>query len=105
MKPWLACILMILFSFQALPVKELGKLLGKKAIQEQVQDESGDTSDASKQFAEKEIEKLFVHSQAFQLTTLVVEEQVKVALHRFHFFEDHFHPDITTPPPDAAFFS
>jgi hypothetical protein len=102
MKQWLSYILIILFSFQALPVKELRKLLIKKAITEQVGDESSDSNDTSKQFAEKDIEKLFVHTQLFHLTAIYSMEQVKVALHNLPVFEDHFHPDITTPPPDAA---
>jgi len=101
MKQWLSYLLIILFSFQALPVKELGKLLIKKAITEQVEDEANG-ADTSKQFAEKDIEKLFMHTQVFHLTAIYSTEQVKVALHNLPVFEDHFHPDVTTPPPDCS---
>lgn len=102
MKQWISFILILLFSFQVLPVKELGKIFIKKNLTEQVQDETDGSSDATKKLNEKELDKLFVHAPTLRLTAMFTEELVKVALHNLPLFEDHFHPDISTPPPDVA---
>ena len=87
---------------QALPVKELRKLfIKKKAIVEQVQDETDETSESPKDFTEKSVENLFLKS-LLSMSADFSKEQVKVALHNFGILEDHFHPDISTPPPNAA---
>ena len=102
MKPWLSYLLIIIFSLQALPVKELGKLFIKKAIIEKVQDEADESPETLKDSKETTSEKLFLPPFSFTFSAAFTEKKVKVVLHNRLPYEEHFHPDISTPPPDAA---
>lgn len=106
MKYWVSCLLMILFSLQQLPVKELGKLLVKKTSTEQVEDGDGSGTDEDnpsplKQLKEKEDPlKYCMSTVSFQFKEVIVTHQVATALHKAHRLVPHFVPDIATPPPN-----
>lgn len=102
MKQWLSYLLIMLFSFQALPVKELGKLLLKKAAIEQTADETEEDAGAAKELKEKAIEKLYLQAGSLHFNALIADDLAKIALHQLSILAPSFYPDITTPPPDRA---
>ncbi len=103
MKQWLSYLLIILFSLQVLPVKELGKMLLKKAATGQSADDNEEESGAGKDLKEKTIDKLFLTTDGISFRMFITDSLVKTALHYLCHFKASFYPDITTPPPDKAF--
>lgn len=104
MKLWVSYLLIILFSLQQLPVKELGKLLVKKSTTEQVQDSdeaNNEDTPAPKQFKEDPL-KYCLHPVSFHLKEIIITHRVETALHEAHQFIPHFVPDIVTPPPNLS---
>lgn len=100
MKKFLAYIFLFIFSFQVLPVKELGKLLFKGTMTEEVH-ESGNSDDGSFSKLKKEDPKILFH------TTLLARQQylagkVHTAIHEADRLPVNFIPDILTPPPNQA---
>lgn len=107
MRFWVSCLLMALFSLQQLPVKELGKLLLKKACTEQSGDDEGnagnDDPPTPKQFKEKEdTDKCYPAPLLFHTREVIVEHRVETALHEAERLVPHFVPEILTPPPNRA---
>lgn len=101
MKRLLSYLLILLFSIQALPVKELGKLLLKKAAIEQTADESEENG-AAKEVKEIEVEKAYLQSGVLIFHRLIANDLIRIALHQLSLSAITYYPDITTPPPDQA---
>ena len=101
MKLLLSYFLIILFSLQSLPVKELGKLLVKKSATEQVQDadEEMEKEASSKQWKEYN-QKLYLHSPSYVFHATFTALKVAIALQDAGIIRPHFVPDIPTPPPN-----
>lgn len=98
MKQLLAYIFILIFSFQVLPVKELGKLLMKGNLTEEIKE-----TDASEG-------KLKGKSEEFKLSgfndfdgrTRFFNHQVHVAILGTELLPSFFIPDILTPPPNFS---
>ncbi len=96
MRQFIACIFLTIFSFQVLPVKELGRLLFKSVMTEEVQGQDADIDGKVK----KEID-LFTFTPEKPLHTDVLGAKISVAIHYSDGLPDHHVPDILTPPPNC----
>lgn len=96
-----AYILIILFSFQVIPVRELGKFMFKKAATEQVQDIDEDQGAACKKKG-AEGTKLLPGVAFFRLRQILSNRQAQTALHIRFIITPHFVPEIPTPPPNRC---
>ncbi len=104
MKKVVAYIFIIIFLFSALPVREIGKMLGKGQTTEEVHADDDGTGVPDDDFAGKIkkdldpfIEVIF-HAEVAPM--FVYNNKVQVAIHRSSILPDHFVPNIPTPPPD-----
>lgn len=104
-KKWLAYILFIIFSFQILPVKELGKLLCKGQLTEEVQEEA--LADTEEEPAgaklKKEAEQFKFHNSTIEFVarTQYYGHNIMVAIHEADHLPLVYLPDIPTPPPNC----
>lgn len=97
MKPWLAGLFLFIFSFQVLPVKELGELLFKSVLTEEVQHDCTETNVEVKKLTEP-----FVHPSTYWTgRSSRCAKHAALAIHRFDNLPDYHVPDILTPPPNC----
>ena len=96
MKKFLAYIFLFIFSFQVLPVKELGRILFKGLMTEEIHETADDTSGPK---LKKEPAKLFNKHEDLA-SILYFTSRVNTALHDAEKLPRHFVPDIITPPPN-----
>lgn len=101
MRRVLSYMLIILFSFQVIPVKELGKLLLKKAATEQTADLDEDAGSACKKKAEEGTEPV-LNETVIRLNQILSNRQALTALHHRCIIPPHFVPEIATPPPNRC---
>lgn len=102
MKKLFAYIFAIVLLFSVLPVREIGKLLGKSQTTEEVH--SDDMQDDDVDLAgkiKKEIDPFISHSSHQEEDILVCyNHSVQVAIHGASILPDHYIPRIPTPPPN-----
>lgn len=103
MKRFLAYIFLAIFSFQVLPVKELGKILFKGQMTEEVHEncniESDDCPDSKVKKEGDPSKFLYTHQQNIAIE-LHINAIVHAAVLNTGNLPSHFVPDIATPPPN-----
>jgi hypothetical protein len=105
MKHLVAYIFLIVFSFQVLPVKELGKMLFKGLLTEEVHEHcnADDCDDCPVSKIKKESEyndMLHVAQESIALQSYI-NTKLHTAIHKTESLPKHFVADITTPPPNC----
>lgn len=99
MRHFLAYIMLTIFSFQVLPVKELGKLLFKAQLTEEIHEDCETGSDSEMLLKEKLSYKETPVS--YWITQVYLQKKLIVAIHiAAQIAHQHF-PDIFVPPPNA----
>jgi len=99
MKRFIALICLLIFSFQVLPVKQLGKLLSKAQNTEEVHDWGADNNSVK----EKKGDDFKLYTQYSQTECLIsFGQKVIVSLHAADNLPDHHVADILTPPPNRC---
>jgi hypothetical protein len=104
MRQWLAYILICIFSFQILPVKELGKILFKGQLTEEIHEEAcGDAEDPESVKLKKDGESFKYHNSIneFFARNRYYSHNVMVAIHEADHIPLLYLPDIPTPPPNC----
>ena len=103
MKQLFACFLLMVFVFATLPVREIGKLLVKGQMTEEVQDhdDCGEDADCMKVLKEQD---LYVHHvyASHTLPQQIYTQKVATAIHCAEALPEHFVSRVQTPPPDRA---
>jgi len=97
-KRYLGYILLFIFSFQYLPVKEVAKVLKRQSM-EQVQDNDDCDNDFPAKEKKDDLNKEFLSFHHIQ-SKGVNNNTASATFHRYqHYFQQHA-PDTITPPPD-----
>lgn len=101
MKKFIAYIFIIVFLFSVLPVREIGKLLGKQQTTEEVHSDDAPDSDDFAGKVKKEIDP-FTEAGFYTEADILgsYNHKVQVAIHGSSVLPDHFVPRIPTPPPN-----
>jgi hypothetical protein len=101
MKPFLATFFLLIFSFQVLPVKEIGKFLFKSQTTEEVHENHSDDCPDLK--VKKEGDPFQLAS--FEITSVArqktLSNKIATVIHRTASLPDYHIPDILTPPPNS----
>ncbi len=101
MKKWLAYIFLIIFSFQVLPVKEIGQILFKGQMTEEIHE--ADVNDCSSKI-KKGTDPFRIHSTETDQTARIqyYSHRAILAVLESERLPGQFVPDIFTPPPNRA---
>lgn len=99
MRNWIACILLSIFTFQVLPVRELGRILFKGLMTEEIHE--ADHADDGFAKLKKAEPKIFFSSKPVSCQQYVAA-RVQTAIHEAERLPIDFVPEILTPPPNAA---
>ncbi|MBZ0098394.1 MAG: hypothetical protein K8F30_04885 [Taibaiella sp.] len=100
MKMVLATFFLLIFSFQVIPVKEIGKILFKGTMVEEIHEtapDSDETSSKVKKGKEPFTPQSYIHAE----TSLVLRGSGLGILSPESISKQHI-PDIITPPPNVA---
>ena len=100
-KKLLAYLFIIVFLFSIVPVKELGKLLGKGQTTEEVHSDDCPGGDDIAGKVKKEMDPFT--EMTFQTVSdvlFVYNSKMQVAIHGSSVLPDHFVASIPTPPPN-----
>lgn len=101
MKKILACIFLTLFSFQVLPVKELGKILYKGLMTDEIHEVESSAEDSNN----GNWKKLTNYHGANETTTHLRDVYLSSIVHLIITHSAHFNcqyvPEIITPPPNT----
>lgn len=101
MKHVIAYIFILMFSFQALPVQQLSKLLFKKCtVEECNMCMETDMDDSSEQDIKKETDPFRVITEEEQSRSMHLATVTSVAIQLSEQLPPHYAPDIVTPPPN-----
>ncbi|WP_276132531.1 hypothetical protein [Polluticoccus soli] len=98
MKKFIAYIFLLIFSFQVLPVKEIGSILFKGQMTEEIHETADDSPPGSKIKKESDT-KIFAKYETVA-SVIHFTKIVELTLHRSEHLPRHFVPDILTPPPN-----
>lgn len=101
MRHFLAYVFLIIFSFQVLPVKEIGKILFKAQMTEEIH-EAGHSSDdgpSAKLKKDSDFFKLMEHENIAIMQYIAAT--VNTAIHLSDRLPRQHVPDILTPPPNC----
>ena len=104
MKQLLAYVFLFIFSFQVLPVKELGKLLSTGQMTEEIQ-EAGTNGDISPETKAKKGHEQFKPGENglnFQARINCLTGKILAAIQIAENLPLQFIPDIVTPPPNFS---
>src|SRR4051794_33725126 len=98
MRQCLAILFMVIFAFQVLPVKAIGKLLGKGQTTEEVE---GGNYDYGKADKFNDVIFTFPHAVALPARDSYFQNKLSAIIHRAEaLFAVHV-PDVPSPPPDC----
>ncbi len=101
MKKVFAYFFVLVFLFSVLPVREIGKLLGKGQTTEEVHSDDCTGDDDGLCKVKKEMDPFTeVVSETTVAALLDLTNKIQVAIHQASILPDHFTPNIPTPPPD-----
>ena len=103
MKKLFAILFLFVLLFSVLPVREIGKLLGKQQTTEEVHSDDMPSGDEPGGMIKKEIDPFVVfelHTQADILNSY--NNKIQVAIHGASVLPDHYIPRIPTPPPNIG---
>lgn len=103
MKKLLAYIFLTIFSFQVLPVKEIGKILFKGQMTEEIH-ESGHSGDNNNAKLKKGTDPFRLHNSDTEAIARMqhLSAQICLAILQAESLPMQFIPDIVTPPPNFA---
>lgn len=103
MRHFAAIFFLLIFSFQILPVRAIGKLLAKNQQTEEVKDDCCDTDDDSKEDNSKEAKynDLFHHYYPPAVTCKAKTQESNAIVHRSDALHDCHIKDIHCPPPNC----
>ena len=101
MKKIVAYIFLFIFSFQILPVKELGKMLFKQQMTEEIKEDcsQGGTEEESK--AKNGPDPLHNNSGQSLARIQYLSHQLSTAIHHSERLPIHHVADVFTPPPNC----
>lgn len=103
MKTLLASLILLIFSMQVLPVEEIGKLLFKKALVEEIGDAEYSSDDSSPESnIKKDNDPYTYHKHYTQFSKWILANGINIALISTEQCAKQFIPDIPTPPPNCA---
>ena len=105
MKRWLACLLITLFSMQALPLREVFKSMLKKSVTEQSADDSADEDLNKEADAKAKVEAAqdyLAPGFSFSSSQRFFAAQVDACLHRHSRLPAAHHFEVATPPPNTT---
>lgn len=97
-KQFLAYLFLFIFSFQVLPVKELGKLLAGNTMTEEVQHDC-DWEPGGKM--KKEGDSFLPPTDTTPARSIALEKAIAIIVHHSDGLPDYHVPDILTPPPNC----
>lgn len=102
MKKWLAYIFLFIFSFQVLPVKEIGKILFKGQMTEEIHE--ADLADGSSSKLKKGTDPFRIYHLDTEQTARIqyFSHRASLAVIESERLPLQFIPDIFTPPPNRA---
>jgi len=102
MKKWLAYIFLTIFSFQVLPVKEIGKILFKGQMTEEIHE--ADVTDGSSSKIKKDADPYRLHPTETELAARIqyTSKKASLAIIKSEKIPGQFIPDIFAPPPNLA---
>lgn len=98
MKKLLAYVLLVIISFQALPVKEMGKILYLGLITEEIHE--SDVEDGSSKLKLKKPETAFKPGMDTPSRNQHLAQIAMQAIHRAEQVVRQYIPDTVTPPPN-----
>jgi hypothetical protein len=103
MRKLLAYIFLTIFSFQVLPVKEIGKILFKGMMTEEIHEtcHNADDTPGSKLKKGAEPFKLINSEASLTAQILYLDRATETAIHEAERLPNNFVPDIFTPPPNC----
>lgn len=105
MKKVFALILLIIFSFQVLPVKAISNIIIKKQLTEETDTDysknMNDTSD-SKLKNDADYFQLFTSYDQDHSRVIYLSHEITTALHVAEKLPSNFIPEILTPPPNSS---
>lgn len=100
-KKIISYIFLTIFTLQVLPVKEIGKILYKGMMTEEIHEvETEGKAGDGKTLKWKPLNEYYVtadNNRALYFTTVI-----QIAIHQAENLPDRFVPDITTPPPNVC---
>lgn len=103
-KQYIAYVFLIIFSFQVLPVKELGNMLFKGQITDEKLEIDVDSDDCPLSKLKKDEDFKF-HTPGFQTPGVAamqyVHAKVAIAIHASEILPLWHVPDVLTPPPNC----
>ena len=97
MRKILTCIFLTIFSFQVLPVKELGKLLYKGMMTEEIHEAGAEDNTTGKW--KKQNEYKFYDKDSF-LSASYFTSIIQLTILQTEHFLCQYVPEIITPPPN-----
>ena len=97
MRQLLACILLAIISFLALPVKELGQILYNGLLTEELCE---DVEEGSSKLKLKKVETAFKPGFDVPTANQHLTLMAMLAIHRAELVLGQFIPDTVTPPPN-----
>lgn len=101
MKKILAIIFLTIFSLQVLPVRELGKMLYKGMLAEEIHEVEGKAEDLTTfKWNKKHTECVGYSHDAAHMRDVYLTAMVQLAIYNAAHVQRQYIPDITTPPPN-----
>lgn len=101
MKVFLAYIFLFIFSFQVLPVKELGKILFKGQMTEEIHEAGHGSDDSQASKAKKGADPFKISETEYTALNLYLGTRVLTAIHYAEDMNTQHIPDIFVPPPNC----
>ena len=101
MRIWIAVFLLSLFSLQALPVKEMGKILVKaKMSMEDKADDDENVGEGSKAKKEESAFKAYISPVSYSAELLSAKSEEQIVLHTADHLPVLYKGEVLTPPPN-----
>lgn len=101
MKTYIAYIFLFIFSFQVLPVKEIGRILYKGLITEERSEMDISEDEVPVPKLKKDADPFHSESTAFAFNKHITSKVI-IAIHRSETIPMFHVPDIFTPPPNVS---
>lgn len=101
MKVYLASFFLLIFSFQVLPVKEIGKLLFKQTLTEEIHETENDEA-GTNSIVKKDNEPYTHHKHTLIHDKWLARYCNGLTGHLPSHVSKQYIPDILTPPPNVA---
>lgn len=102
MKKFLAAIFLFIFSFQVLPVKEIGKILFKGTMIEEIHEGHCDIDDEGNYEVSKQKDPYNSNCHSEYYNKLAVLTSSGLSTFTPQHISKQFIPDIVTPPPNLG---